>query len=661
MKIITNSYFMLTLFVLLSVQTLFAESKDTTTVKLSTSNSLSNIANNASLNTENDSQRVANIFYWVAHHIAWDTKSINKEEKLKFRKSKEILKTKTANSHEYAQLMKDLCEMVGVKAMVITGYEKNELYEDGAGFYGPNHAWNAVLIGNKWLLLDVHNAAGSAYMDLSWWKKKMQKWHKKKLYTSTKLKFQYEYNPKYLFQDPEEVRLDRVPVDPIWQLTDTVMPIALFEKNEADIIFFNEHYSQPKQYAITLSEIYNLSENDYILECADRTYAYNPRYTEMKANKHIALGNEKIKAVNKSVNEKEAIDIVKSTKEELDTAKNLLTTQKKDISEKYTLLRKVNSEKRTDVTKYKQSFTSVNEKHLTSINAKRNSAASKKETLQTDSKSKAKRMNDISEINYAKAKTMTPEKPEEDAEMLKLKDSIMSRNSKITMLNEEINMYKNQVATDKEYKNQCIDSLNIYIKLAETAFYKEAVARSKKQDSFDDSIKVLRSSLYYYKGVRLDSLQHLYFNLYDTLLASYDIIKKDYAFIIDAAKKNSTDLTLLKKMNSKNNMESAFQTNASNYRDAIRGYVNNNLSQINFLAGELTLLDQMKKVYNKQNDYFDFLINNEDDRKAYVKKMLDKFEGIEKKHNEQKKDIINDYKDELDDAYTKVKKKKKKA
>jgi hypothetical protein len=114
-------------------------------------------------------------------------------------------------------------------------------------------------------------------------------------------------------------------------------------------------------------------------------------------------------------------------------------------------------------------------------------------------------------------------------------------------------------------------------------------------------------------------------------------------------------------MNSKNNMESAFQTNANNYRDAIRGYVNNNLSQINFLAGELTLLDQMKKVYTKQNDYFDFLINNEDDRKAYVKKMLDKFEGIEKKHNEQKKDIINDYKDELDDAYTKVKKKKKKA
>ena len=95
--------------------------------------------------------------------------------------------------------------------------------------------------------------------------------------------------------------------------------------------------------------------------------------------------------------------------------------------------------------------------------------------------------------------------------------------------------------------------------------------------------------------------------------------------------------------------------------DVYKRQVNNNLSQINFLAGELTLLDQMKKVYTKQNDYFDFLIKNEDDRKAYVKKMLDKFEGIEKKHNEQKKDIINDYKDELDDAYTKVKKKKKKA
>jgi transglutaminase/protease-like cytokinesis protein 3 len=101
-----------------------AENKDTATVKLGGSNALANIANQAATNTENDSQRVANIFYWVAHNIQFDTKAFNKSEKIKYRTSKEILKSKKANATEYATLMKDLCELVGVKAMVILGYEK---------------------------------------------------------------------------------------------------------------------------------------------------------------------------------------------------------------------------------------------------------------------------------------------------------------------------------------------------------------------------------------------------------------------------------------------------------------------------------------------------------------------------------------------------------
>lgn len=647
----------ITLFSFFQVQ---ADNKDTSATRAKSSNSLSLIANNSSLNTENDSQRVANIFYWVAHNIAWDTKSFNKEEKLKFRKSNEVLKSKTAKPREYAQLIKDLCEMVGVKAMVILGYEKNELYEDGAGFYSPNHAWNAVLIGNKWLLLDACNAAGSEFMDLSWWKKKMQKLHKKKLYTSTKLKFKFDYKPEYLFQDPEEVRLTRIPIDPLWQLTDTVMPISIFEKTEADISAFNEQYSHPKQFAITLSELYNLSENEYILECADRTYAYNPRFTEMKASKHIALANEKIKKVSKASDRLEAGEVVKMTKIELDTAKNILTEQKKEITEEYVQLRKVNNEKRTDVTKYKQSFTTVNIKHIAGLNTRINNANSKITSLSSDSKSKSKRINDINYASYAKTKTINPEKSEKDIEVLKVKDSIMSRNSKIAILNEEINVFKNQIASDKEERSRIIDSMNVYIKLSDSAFYKEAVARSKKQDSFDDSVKALRSKLYYYKITKLDGLQNQYFEKYDTLLASYEIVKKDYAYIIDASKKNTKDLEALKKMSSKDNMESIYTSNSETYKDAIRAYVNNNLSCANFLKGEIKSLGEMKALYEKQNNYFDYLINNEDNRKEYVKKMLDKSEDIDKKHNEQKKEMLKDYKEDLDNEFTKVKKRKKK-
>lgn len=637
-----------------------AENKDTATVKLGGSNALANIANQAATNTENDSQRVANIFYWVAHNIQFDTKAFNKSEKIKYRTSKEILKSKKANATEYATLMKDLCELVGVKAMVILGYEKNDLYEDGAGFYGPNSAWNAVLIGNKWQLLDVCNAAGNTYMNLSWWKKQMQKLHKKKLYTSTKIEFKYEYNPQFLFQDPEEVRLSRVPIDPIWQLTDSIIPLMVFEKNEADIKEFNEKYSKPKQFAITLSEVYNLTEDQYVLECAERTYEYNPRYTEMKARRHLALANEKIKTVAKTEDQKVASEIVNKSKAELDTSRNILTEQKKVIAEEYMILRKVNNEKRTDVTKFKQTFTTVNNKHLAALNSRINNGQSKSKSLQADNKAKAKRINDIKYAQFAKAKAMMPEKSEQDPEILKISDSLQSRKSKISILEGEINMLKNKIAVDKETKKEVVDSMNVYIKLTDSSFYKEAVARSKKQDSFDDSIKVLRSKLYYYKVDKLDAFQTNYFALYDTILANYEQIKKHYTYILDASRKNSNEMEALKKMSSKVNLESAFDANGITYKDAVRAHINNNLAIVNYLNSNSKTLTEMKNLYSNQNAYFDFLINNEETRKEHVKKLLDKAEEIDKKHNEQKKEMVKDYKEELDQEFLKVKKRKKK-
>ncbi|MBK8143978.1 MAG: hypothetical protein IPK62_02710 [Bacteroidetes bacterium] len=255
---------------------------------------------------------------------------------------------------------------------------------------------------------------------------------------------------------------------------------------------------------------------------------------------------------------------------------------------------------------------------------------------------------------------MVPEKSEQDAEVLKLNDSIQSRKSKISIIDGEINMLKNKIAVDKETKKEIVDSMNVYIKLTDSSFYKEAVARSKKQDSFDDSIKVLRSKLYYYKVDKLDAFQTSYFTLYDTILANYEQIKKHYTYILDASRKNSMEMEALKKMSSKLNLESAFDANGVTYKDAVRAYINNNLAIVNYLNSNSKTLTEMKTLYTNQNAYFDFLINNEETRKEHVKKLLDKAEEIDKKHNEQKKEMVKDYKEELDQEYLKVKKRKKK-
>lgn len=55
-------------------------------------------------------------------------------------------------------------------------------------------------------------------------------------------------------------------------------------------------------------------------------------------------------------------------------------------------------------------------------------------------------------------------------------------------------------------------------------------------------------------------------------------------------------------------------------QQAKNGFINNNLSEINFINNNKPAMASMKSVYEKQNKYFDYLINNEDDRKTLVKK-----------------------------------------
>ena len=306
--------------------------------------------------------------------------------------------------------------------------------------------------------------------------------------------------------------------------------------------------------------------------------------------------------------------------------------QKLEIGKEYNELQQVNNEKRTDVIKYKQQFTTINTKFI--AEAKSNLIAGNKKLSTLATETKAKRVVTVSKWNSIK--TQKPEKKENALEVVKLKDSIANRKTRIEYYTNLINTSKATIINLQEEQQTVLENLRIYILKTDSSFRKEALARSRKQDSFDDSVKNLRSILYYYKTEIVDSLQKQYFKNYQTILSEYDKTKKNYTTVLNWTDDNVKDYETHKKLNNASiKLEELYNESLLLNQQAKYGFINNNLSQINYIKMNKPAITGMKKVYEKQNKYFNYLINNEDNRKAYVKKILEKNEELEKKRNAQ--------------------------
>ena len=121
-------------------------------------------------------------FFWLANNIRYNLKEFynpkqrhysfrysteeEKERKLQAIKDKLISDTfrnKTGVCEEYAQSFKKICDLLEIEAEVIKGYVRNDVNEIGKIPNTTNHAWNAVKINGKWVILDATWAAGYEY------------------------------------------------------------------------------------------------------------------------------------------------------------------------------------------------------------------------------------------------------------------------------------------------------------------------------------------------------------------------------------------------------------------------------------------------------------------------------------------------------------------
>lgn len=140
------------------------------------------LANQIEKDFTKDLDKARAAFFWLTQNIRYNLKELYNPKKRSYRfrysseeekvrklqaiKDKLIADTfnnKTGVCEEYAQSFKKICDLLSLEAEVIKGYVRNDSKEIGQLPNSTNHAWNAVKINEKWLILDATWAAGHEF------------------------------------------------------------------------------------------------------------------------------------------------------------------------------------------------------------------------------------------------------------------------------------------------------------------------------------------------------------------------------------------------------------------------------------------------------------------------------------------------------------------
>ena len=204
----------------------------------------------------NDYEKVRAFYVWIAKNIAYDTQYYFDPSSKEACVSVDcILTYKESVCAGYARLFEQMCRLAGITSYAIEGYSKGFGYVEGKAFTKGDHAWNVVQLGGKWHLVDVTWGAGTV---------------------DSKGRFKANLNDYYFLTKPEELVKTHLPLDPIFQLLESPVPLSTFEKGDAAI---KKHItSRPSRldYNIALRNHTNIPKIEREYRSAVRAYKFNP-------------------------------------------------------------------------------------------------------------------------------------------------------------------------------------------------------------------------------------------------------------------------------------------------------------------------------------------------------------------------------------------------
>ncbi|MFE3867256.1 transglutaminase domain-containing protein [Flavobacterium sp. LS2P90] len=215
-------------------------------------NQISKIPNNSSYSTKGianyinshfktDNDKIRAIFYWTASNISYDmdNRPTSNSRESSENKIKNILKTRKGVCSDYTEIFNDLANKVGIKAVIVSGYTK----QNGA-IDTISHAWCAAKINNRWYLFDP--TWGSGFVNNGRFSKKIDN--------------------SYFKVSPSQSIASHIPFDYLWQFLNYPITNQEFYEGKTQI-------NKSKKYFDFESEIAkyeSLSEIDKLYDSAER-------------------------------------------------------------------------------------------------------------------------------------------------------------------------------------------------------------------------------------------------------------------------------------------------------------------------------------------------------------------------------------------------------
>ena len=175
---------------------------------------------------ETDSLKVRAIYCWVVQNISYNYAAYRKGtqhmpyrgegiDAYNYKRICKTISTKKGVCEDYSLVFQYLCRVSNIKCEKVTGWaltsKPRNILKVTLSQSSSNHAWNAVMINDKWYLTDV--TFGSGYVDLK------------------KRRFIRCQNDYYYLTPPDDFILNHHPKDKRWQLLENPLSIKEFVNN----------------------------------------------------------------------------------------------------------------------------------------------------------------------------------------------------------------------------------------------------------------------------------------------------------------------------------------------------------------------------------------------------------------------------------------------
>lgn len=561
-----------------------------------------------------DKEKANVLFNWVTHNISYDVKAA-KDPEYKYEDANEVLKSRDGISNDYAELYKELCLAAGVDAVTIHGYHKDWKYDSGDEIYMPDYTWCAVKLSNKWEIVDPTRGAGVVTYTPGWVRKQLNKLTKEKVYYAKTGTFEFDYKPDCFMMDPLIARFKRVPMDPVWQMTEEVMPMFVFRQGDSSIMAYNQanYYRVDNQPA--MQKCVGMSDAERVLETAKRVFEYNKRYEAILGSRDYIEAGVLAEGYVKEGNLKIAQNMAIVARNKLDSARVHYKEQEKSISPHYNTLKRKNGDKNRLASKRIREI-KVDDKLLQSKYSSRKSAAERKLGGIDEKREEAeKEREEIKPGAINEVETMSIEKEPGDPMLDAVGDSIDAKETRARALAGEIEEEAASIRSLQSENEGRLKDIMKKMELADSFFVLEADARMRLMDSYDKRVKDMMEQ--YDKYNKEAEILHLqYLDMFDSITERTDKMHREYMQLTRLYKGILRHLEQYQRWYSREpNVKPEYAKVIENYTQAIDNYLQSQGYFETYLTSNLEYFKALEKAYEGKQDIIEYMEKGEETRK----------------------------------------------